>query len=314
MSKIEWTDKTINPVVGCTKISEGCQNCYAEVMAKRLAGIEATKEKYSGVVDENGWTGKVNFDLEVMMEVLKNKKPTRYFVGSMTDLFHENVKVEWLDHIFAVIMAASWHTFFVLTKRPERMREYFSEQGANERVLGLSKKMVNQFILQGIRHPKHTQEGSNLWLGVTAENQEMADQRIPILLDTLAAHRFVSVEPMLGKVDLTGIELGEKPNRIWYDSLCGTLDKEQNTDIDFIAHLDWVICGGESGRNARQLKEEWIKELYSDCRCNGTPFFFKQWGEFDEFGERVGKKKSGRLIDDAEVMEYPDGVNVEVAE
>ena len=294
MSKIEWTDKTINPVVGCTKISEGCQNCYAEVMAKRLASMEQTKAMYSGVVDSQGWTGKLNFDFEVMMKVIKNKKPTRYFVGSMTDLFHENVKVEWLDHIFAVIMAASWHTFFVLTKRPERMREYFSEQGANERVLGLSKKMVNQFILQGIRHPKHTQEGSNLWLGVTAENQEMADQRIPILLDTPAAHRFVSVEPMLGPVDLTF------PCQFEHE-------ENEGYGVEALKGLDWVICGGESGRNARPIDPDWVLDLRYQCAEVGTPFFFKQWGG-------KNKAKSGRLIDGVEVMEYPDGINVEVAE
>ena len=178
-TRIEWTEHTWNPMSGCTKISDGCKNCYAEKMANRL--------KAMGVKGyENGFA--VTLHPEKLREPLERKKPTMYFV-SMGDLFHEDVPFEFIYKIWVVMINSSQHTFQVLTKRPDRMFEFIR---AYAPVRAMTGETYGADFL-----PK------NIWLGVTAENQEQADKRIPILLDTPAAIRFVSVEPMLSHIDLT---------------------------------------------------------------------------------------------------------------
>lgn len=188
MSKIEWTDKTWNPVTGCTKVSPGCKNCYAATMAKRLQAMEKPKYK-------NGFA--VTCHPESLGEPLKWRKPCKIFVCSMGDLFHEDVPFRFIDDVFYAIQACPNHTFQILTKRAERMFEYFKEFGPSL---------------------------PNVWLGVTAENQEQADKRIPLLLQTPAAVRFVSIEPMLGGVKLdkawlTGYNTGNESENEREDSL-----------------------------------------------------------------------------------------------
>ncbi len=260
MSKIEWTEQTWNPIIGCSKTSEGCANCYAEKTAARLARIETTAY-YGEVVEDGQWNGKTAFIDSQMRKPLDRKKPTLYFVGSMTDLFHSKTAIQHVNRVFWTMGFCSQHRFIVLTKRPEMMQMY----------MGFQKDFCERY--------NFTYPLPNVILGVTAENQEQADKRIPILLDTPAAARFVSIEPMLGPVDLTAI-MGNRFGEIW-----NTLDTEwdENACKNGPA-LDWVICGGESGPGARPIHPDWARSLRDQCKEAGVPFFFKQWGEWSPDG------------------------------
>ncbi len=287
-SRIEWTQHTWNPVTGCTKISAGCQNCYAENMAKRFGGEDAFK---------------VTLHPDKLDVPLKRKKPTTYFVCSMSDLFHEDVPFEFISKVFSVMQQNQRHTFQVLTKRPERVLEYYAYQ---KEWLGIVLPL------------------KNVWLGVTAENQKEANHRIPILLSTPAALRFVSIEPMLEEINLEGIALTfdgsyypvkcSKCGESYSSGVCETDEDDfwcprcGNSNLTELPEIDWVICGGESGQKARSLNPLWVKSLQEQCTQANTPFFFKQWGEFTcKDGEmiRVGKKEAGYLIDGKEYREMP---------
>lgn len=231
-SAIEWTDATWNPVTGCTKVSPGCKHCYAETFAERWRGIP-------GHPYEQGFDLKLHPDrLELPLHW---KKPRRIFVNSMSDLFHEKVSFEFIEKIFCVMCNyyTSHHTFQVLTKRPEKMIQYFK---AVTRYAGL------------------TELPRNIWLGVSVENQEYADKRIPMLLKVPAAVRFLSCEPLLGPISL------------------GNLNG-----------IHWVIVGGESGPGARPVQRDWVEDIKSQCIQYDVPFFFKQWGG-------VRKKEAGRTL------------------
>lgn len=232
MSKtnIEWATEVWNPTTGCNKVSQGCKHCYAEGMHKRLAGMGQQKYQQpflDGVVEHP----------EALQLPLKWKKPQRVFVNSMSDLFHEDVSFDFINAVFSVMSDIDQHTYMVLTKRPQRMLDFF-------------KWKSNQF---GIRwQPKE-----NVWLGVSLENQEAAYERIPLLLQAPAAVRFLSCEPLLGPVKLPL-----------------PLERAGGEAIH------WVICGGESGNNARPMHPDWARSLRDQCAAAGVPFFFKQWGEF----------------------------------
>ena len=279
MSKIEWTEKTWNPMSGCTKISDGCKNCYAETMAKRL--------KAMGIKEyENGFA--VTLHPSRLREPLERKKPTMYFV-SMGDLFHEDVPFEFIDRVFAIIALTPHLTYQILTKRPERMRQYFERLKINN-VYYLKVPWENLPVSKGygdlfVANPPFT----NVWLGVTAENQEQADKRIPILLDIPTAVRFVSIEPMLGAVDLSSIICKDyyknQPDFAQYwtlDALRGNYSL--NEPVENIVggrgnKLDWVIVGGETGAKTRPLQYEWVKSIQAQCEAARVPFFFKKWGK-----------------------------------
>lgn len=285
-SKIEWTEKTWNVVTGCTKISEGCKHCYAERMSKRLAGR-------CGYDKDEPF--KVTLHPDKLDEPLRWKKPSKIFVCSMGDLFHEDVDDGFLCRIFDVMAVSEHHTFLILTKRPNRMREFFTR------------------CVHG--------NFQNLWLGVTAENQQMADERIPILLQIPAAKRFVSVEPMLRPVDLLNL----KYDNDILDTLAGEyLSTDGSESYVPWDKLDWVICGGETGPGARPMHPDWVRSLRDQCQQAGTPFFFKSWGDWypdrkgiydcsssvifgDTVVHHVGKKNSGRVLDGEEWNEYPEG-------
>ena len=262
-TNIEWTNETWNPVTGCTRISAGCKNCYAERMARRLAG------RYGYLP----WPYEfdVTFHEDKLYQPLSWKKPRMIFVCSMGDLFHEDVKEETILQIFDVIRKTKQHTYQILTKRPERMKwivKQYSDYGATN----FNKMMPH------------------VWLGVTAESQQAADERIPWLLKTPAAIRFVSVEPMLEKIDLTG-------------SLNGFPDRDKNGEwYQTYPALDWIICGGETGHGAREMKYEWAQELYVQCKAAGVAFFFKKFG--DAYTGNLWSKLS--LV--AATREYPKGV------
>lgn len=250
-SKIEWCDATWNPITGCTPISPGCANCYAKRMSKRLAGR-------CGYLADDPF--KVTLHPNKLDEPLKWKKPHRVFVCSMSDLFHPDVPDEWIDQIFWQMgRVARWHTYLILTKRPERMRDWL------------------------IKAYNENDPYPNIWIGVTAENQEQADKRIPLLLQTPAAIRFVSVEPMLGPVNFRWASWEPlKPN-------------SRNNQYDGMRRLDWIICGGETGPGARPMQIEWARNLKNQCQEAGVPFFFK----------KLGGKSTSRFLDGVEYSEYP---------
>ncbi|WP_417831690.1 DUF5131 family protein [Terasakiella sp.] len=303
MTSIEWTDKTWNPIAGCTVVSEGCKNCYAINQAMRNAAMGC--DKYVGTTRKSGtkhvWTGKINFDEKALLAPLKRKIPTRYFVNSMSDLFHENVPDEWIDKIFAVMALCPQHTFQVLTKRPERMREYYQNPARDDLITWAQAEFANRFQSQTVSLP-------NVWLGVSIEDQKTADERIPILLDTPAAVRWVSAEPLLGPVRLDRIggwsetyeDLGRHPDdywpanaydAMWLDALFGVYagearlpDGQALGTIDVgLRHcggkIDWVVVGGESGHGARPMHLEWVQKIQEQCGGHvNVPFLFKQWG------------------------------------
>lgn len=278
MTKIEWTEKTWNPIIGCTKISEGCNNCYAEKMAQRLTYIKST-DYYSQVVKyENvsgggefedpdqwitlGWNNKTYFVESALEKPLKWKKPKMIFVCSMGDLFHESVPFKWIDKVMAVIGRSQQHTFQILTKRPERMKQYFNE-GRYDEILRIAQNLdfYAEGLGSGISNPKDMSWWKNVWLGVTAENQQRANERIPVLLDIPAAKRFVSCEPLLSDIDLQDIQPYGR-----------TLDDWDNKS----AGIHWVIAGPETGSKSRPMKKEWIENIYNQCKDTNVPFFDKK--------------------------------------
>jgi len=301
-TNIEWTDETWNPVRGCSRVSPGCMNCYAERQAIRQSGPLGA---YEGLVHiANGhpaWTGKVDFATNHLEDPLHWRAPRRVFVNSMSDLFHENVAEEWIDEIFAVMAACPQHTFQILTKRPERMLDYFLKYAH----LDVRGAFIGQHI--GKRHLALTGEPvaewpglplPNVWLGVSVENQKYADERIPLLLETPAAVRFISAEPLLDEIVLSHVL---NPSREGYYAVAGTAPLYINalrgySDNGDWRKLDWVIVGGESGPVSRPFRTEWAASLVEQCRDAGVACFVKQLGaHIIQDGERHRKrdKKGG---------------------
>lgn len=288
-SKIEWTDYVWNPVIGCRKVSRGCWYCYAERMANRLLAMGV--KEYDGLLNDGFWNGTVRLLEDRLDEPLHWKKPRRVFVDSMSDLFHEDVPGEFIQKVYEVMGKTPQHTYLILTKRPERMQVFFM---ANYRL-------------------------RNVWLGVSVENQQTAEVRIPYLLRTPAAVRFVSCEPLLGFVDLTDIRCRDG---FHWDALRGFQWQDGYNDYQAGTNkLDWVIVGGESGVCARPMHPDWVTSLRDQCQAASVPFYFKQWGEWapavtsDERYDytfpngvkmvRVGKRKAGRMLDGRIWDEYP---------
>ncbi len=282
---ISWTDETWNPTTGCSKVSEGCRNCYAAKLAPRLAAMG--QDGYTSLP----WT-KQNAPENVKLhsgrldKPLRWKKPRRVFVNSMSDLFHELVPFEFVDKVFAVMALSPQHTFQVLTKRPERMAEYV---GRGPRWWDLLWSMLDPdrggwaddiFGSGKVRHRVWLEEHAppwplpNVWLGTSVEDQRAADERIPHLLRTPAAVRFLSCEPLIGPVNLRHVEA---KNGALIDALEGDVvapDGEIYAAAPGSVH--WVIAGGESGPNHRPMRDEWARSLRDQCSKAGVSFFFKQ--------------------------------------
>ncbi len=312
-SKIEWTDATWNPIRGCSVVSEGCRNCYAMQVAARFSG---KGQAYADLAyrNESGahWTGEVRLIEEHLGDPLRWKRPRMIFVNSMSDLFHEGISDRSIFAIFDVMYNAKQHVFQILTKRPQRMLKVISN----------SMYLTNAPL-------------SNVWLGVSVEDQKTADERIPLLMQTPAAVRWISAEPLLGLIDFESVPTME-------------------------GSIDWVVVGGESGPSARPMHPDWARSLRDQCVAADVPFFFKQWGEWMPVGpvysdsdtaehlaaldtddgsfddddprechitysgyrtrarfdgqppsetfamRRTGKKAAGRLLDGREWNEYPD--------
>lgn len=298
MSKIEWTGQTWNPITGCSRISEGCRHCYAERMTKRLAAMGQVK--YQGLLNDNGrFNGTLRFDEAALEIPLKRKKSTVWFVNSMSDLFHDGVQVAWLSLIWQIMTETPQHTYQILTKRAGNMASRINALSAIFGVL------------------------PNVWLGVSVEDQRAADERIPYLLQTPAAVRFLSCEPLLGPVDLA-----EAMGDTAWKRTCGLLVNKNERNY---RPLHWVIAGGESGPGTRPMHPDWARSLRDQCQAANVPFFFKQWGEYgptplrtsqhsyqfapDPAGHsnyadvtvyKVGKKAAGRLLDGRTWDEMPE--------
>lgn len=247
MSKIEWTDETWNPTTGCDKVSQGCKNCYAEVMHKRLRGMYP--EKYS-----KPFLGHVEVHETELLKPLKWKKPRMVFVNSMSDLFHEDVPFEFIDKVFEVIKESKHHTFQILTKRPLRMYRYLR---------------------------RHLTIINNVIVGTSCEDEETYYQRSEYIqrLSYRGWLTMLSLEPLLGPIDL-----GLKTSSLF--------------------SFDWVIVGGESGHKARPIHPDWVRSIRDQCQKANVPFFFKQWGEWHN-GWKVGKKKSGNILDGEQHLNFP---------
>lgn len=299
---IEWTDATWNVVTGCAIVSPGCTNCYAMKLAgTRLRDHPSrnglTTDSKAGPV----WNGQVRFNTGWLTQPLRWTKPRKVFVCAHGDLFHEGVTDDQLDQIFAVMALAPQHVFQVLTKRPERMRDYLLAFTAKR----LS-KALRAFIQAG---EKATQADRfiplplpNVWMGVSAEDQTRANERIPVLLETPAAIRWVSAEPLIGPLDLTAIDDGFSDPRNVLRSFSAQQQAAQYTEsIDLCIDtpgLDWVVVGGESGAGSRPMHPDWARDLRDQCADAGVPFLFKQWGDWTP-GENA-QNTVGRTVETAD--------------
>lgn len=325
-TKIEWTDATWNPVVGCTKVSAGCDNCYAIRTAHRMQANPNPRVSaaYARTEADGEWTGRVNLLEDKLDMPLRWRKPRRIFVNAQSDLFHADVPDEFIARVWAVMALAPQHTFQILTKRHGRMRALLKSDDFRDQ-FGWAATGISPYWTAG----DQPWPLPNVWLGVSVEDQKTADLRIPALLDTPAAVLFLSCEPLLGPLDLTRwVRPHESPCEAdgsppW----CICDDPPSN--------VDWVIVGGESGPGARPMHSDWARSLRDQCVTAGVPFMFKQWGEWIETangttivhadGEtttariplpagaarvsRVGKKTAGRSLDGRLWDEYPGGTD-----
>mgnify|MGYP002620207676 CR=1 FL=1 len=315
-SPIEWTDATWNPIVGCDIVSPGCTNCYAMDMAARIEAMSAGLGRhthYEGttrrVKGKAVWTGRLALAPErIRSEPLRWKRPRMVFVNSMGDLFHEHVPDEWIDRVFAVMALTPQHTYQVLTKRSARMREYVN--GLYERAMDGETNFARDVVghCEGLNaiFGRTKWPFPNVWLGVSCERQQEADERIPDLLATPTAVRFVSAEPLLGPIDFTDVagkvpEYGSTPAH-------GTDVLTPHNRI-LRPQIDWIIVGGESGPGARPMVLGWAKDIVRQCKTAGVPVFVKQLGAepTNREGERCPhiKQKKG-----ADVSEWPAELRV----
>jgi len=334
-STIEWTDATWNPIAGCSLKSPGCTNCYAMPTAYRhelMSAAQGRVSPYAGLTRKvNGkavWTSEMRLVEDVLTLPLRWTKPRRIFVNSMSDLFAEGVPDKWIDRVFAVMALCPQHTFQVLTKRADRMRAYLTDPSFGRRVGGELMKSARghpaaEAMVISLTHQLSVlgQPLPNVWLGVSAEDQRRADERVPDLLATPAAVRFVSAEPLLGPIDFHRIR---ETTGAHFDALSRQLG------ISFRGvGLDWIIVGGESGRGARIMDPRWEESIRLQCEAAAVVYYRKQWGEWLAWGHmladgnrnylafgkdpdryrhldgdvivsRVGKKLAGRLLDGVE--------------
>jgi protein gp37 len=306
-STIEWLNRpgtkpaTWNPVRGCTRVSEGCVNCYAETMAARFSdpgqwghGFAETVRKPDGA-SVRRWTGKVELIEDMLTVPLRWCSPRTVFVNSTSDLFHERLRDAAIDRVFAVMALCPQHTFLILTKRPSLMRDYIRSRGLHTadfsgaaHIAAAAETIGHDITPASVRQRWPL---PNVWLGTSTEDQATADQRIPHLLATPAAVRFVSAEPLLGSINF---------HAIIPDPLAWTF-----------AHgfdgIDWVIVGGESGPGARLHDLAWDEDILAQCRAAGVAYFEKQAGSAPILNGsplRLRDKKGG------DMSEWPEGLRV----
>lgn len=335
-TKIEWADETVNPFVGCSKISQGCDNCYALKMAHRLSFMSNSNisDKYQGttknVRGEIQWSGKINHDLQCMEKLFDGEKGKKIFVGSMGDIAHPNMNLDLFTRILDKCYQINnhrihysngkkeAHTFLFLTKRPDRFAVLWE--------MYFKTTILKEDWNNWEHWPTQNDVYKTFWVGTSIENHEQVNKRIQHLISTPVAKRFISIEPLLGPVDLAP-HLGLRLRPLSNHQLTWHMPK------DAYSLIDWIICGGESGGKARPIHPQWIRTIRDQCRAAGVPFFFKQWGEWMTIEDaicrgktfvkqiagkkmyihedgtkmiRVGKKAAGRLLDGVEYLEYPE--------
>ena len=256
-TEIGWTQKPWNHLHGCTHATKGCDNCYAmKLTATRLADLYpglAVKKTSADGKTTYGFTGKMQLVPQDLAEPLLDNAPKKYFVNSLSDLFHKNVPDEFIEATFTVMEAAHWHIFQILTKRPERMAAFTQKRYADK------------------EPPK------NIWLGTSTEDQEAYDARMPHLKNTKAAIRWLSCEPLLGPIQFGDMSV-----------------------------LDWIVVGGESGPGARPMEKVWATGIRDACAAAKVPFFFKQWGAFNEAGKKEADKSHTPTLDGVSHQEFPN--------
>ena len=317
-TNISWTESTWNPITGCDEVSPGCDHCYAKTLAERFRGTP-------GHYFERGFD--VVLRPDKLDQPLRWTRPRRIFVDSMSDVFHKDVSDDYVAQVFAIMALAPQHTFQLLTKRHGRMRSLLNSQTflqlVWDRMRAMSFDRTTNMAPRLVLPTSLEWPLPNVWAGVSVEDQDRANLRIPALLDTPAVVRFISCEPLLGPVDLFA-----------------------SSRIDRDPGIDWVIAGGESGRGARPMHPQWARLLRDECKEAGIPFHFKQRGEYtwehstddpwawtpadtwvnSATGEtaneelamasggswtgawRVGKKRAGRILDGHTHDDYPQAV------
>jgi len=316
-SNIQWTDATWNPLRGCTRVSNGCRNCYAEKVAHRFSG---PGRPYEGLTTEKGrWNGTIKLVPEKLDQPLRWRRPRRVFVNSMSDLFHEAVPNEYITAVFGVMAAASGHSFQVLTKRPERALAWFAwlDERVRPNALHDAVRSHGVDLLRVAQGHTGFDNGfpgwplSNVWLGVSVEDQPTADERVPVLLQCPAAVRWVSYEPALGSVDFArwlGRAKCDSCGMRWADedatSEPYTCD-DCGGGLDDVRGLDWVVVGGESGPRARPCNVDDIDETVVQCRDAGVPCFVKQLGAAP-YREITPWRPHGHRDDGVPVRDYLD--------
>lgn len=330
-SSIEWTDSSWNPLRWCSRVSRGCERCYAEKVAARFSGPGLP---YEGLIHPRtkGWNGTVRLVEAALMEPLTWRKPRLVFVNSMSDLFHESVPESFIDRVFAIMALAHQHTFQILTKRPARMLAYLGRRTAEiendlftstmatalfEASRFAGHRLPGNAVLELLNnddswsaHPDYVRRTSgwplrHVWLGVSVEDQSTADERIPLLIEAPAAVRWLSCEPLLGPIDLRSTPRcpgSRLMNGAPLTDLGGCLPRWQESPS--VAKLrdgiDWVVAGGESGPGARPMHPAWARSLRDQCAAARVPFFFKQWGNWAEHvpsagGDLGGDMRRGRV-------------------
>ena len=299
-TKIEWTDKTWNPTTGCDTVSDGCDNCYARPLAKRLKAMELGRVAKGGLqladakyqTDGDPATSGPGFGFAEHATALDAPlhwtKPAKVFVNSMSDLFHQDATPEFISRVFAVMALTPQHTYQVLTKRAGKMRSLLNQNWFEPWVYAAMAERTGSCVIN-VRWPL-----PNVWLGTSVEDQKQADLRVPALLDTPAAVRFLSCEPLLGPVDLSRWTDAHFPwNYTEYgcECSCGAAIVDAQ-DRCSGARIAWVIVGGESGPGARSMDLAWVEALVTGCSAFGVPVHVKQlgsvWGLANDGGSKGG--------------------------
>ncbi len=313
MTTIEWTDQTWNPTRGCTRVSSGCEHCYAERVARRHTYPGGPYEGLLGTLSGR-WNGQIRLVPEKLEEPLRWRKPRRVFVDSMSDLFHEGVPDDYIDAVLAVAALTPQHTYQVLTKRAERMRQYVSSPGRRSEIALKASRQAERRAFEGHPLPRpatwvESDDGDevrvaavsfrwplpNVWLGVSVEDQATADERVPLLLETPAAIRFLSCEPLLGPIDLHG--------RRWLSSH-RRLSRVVRTRL-WSRAIDWVIVGGESGPGARPGETEWIRSIVKQCWWEADAACFVK-----QLGAHWSREHGARSRAGADPAEWPEVLRV----
>lgn len=309
-SAIEWTNATWNPTRGCERVSQGCMRCYAEQFAGRFA---AEGQPYHELVKRVGgewrWTGKVRMVPEQLEYPLRMKAPRTIFVDSMSDLFHDDVTDEYIAAVFGVMAVTPQHTYQILTKRPERARRWFQWMAQSPDPV---QACVDFAAIHGDQHGlgigrmfpgPRAWPLPNVWLGVSIEDQETADERVPVLLDIDVALRFLSYEPALGPVRLVfhGSQVDGWDEDVCVNALTGeqwTSPRAEDEDVVKGARIGWVIAGCESGRGARPAEDGWFRSMRDQCAAAETPFFLKQAKESISHGRHGFDANPDGVIDE----------------